>query len=187
MGQYLFDTIDTKEIKFKSIEGDFFIFDIEIYPPEWRKIKEIINGEEKIVRRKIPRIIENAKVKLGENKAEIIKKVNTFNKHDIMYLRYCIPKGGDNWAPETWKLLNVWNEEDRWEYNYKYQNTLFDDEFIPRYKNEVNLFNKKYIDKHFGYNFWKWDLNKFKRQKDIFTKEEKQEIYNLMKNEFSLK
>lgn len=142
MGQYLFDTIDTKEIKFKSIEGDFFIFDIEIYPPEWRKIKEIINGEEKIVRRKIPRIIENAKVKLGENKAEIIKKVNTFNKHDIMYLRYCIPKGGDNWAPETWKLLNVWNEEDRWEYNYKYQNTLFDDEFIPRYKNKITKTTK---------------------------------------------
>ena len=59
--------------------------------------------------------------------------------------------------------------------------------FMPRYKNEVNLFNKKYIDKHFGYNFWKWDLNKLKRQKDIFTKEEKQEIFNMMKQEFSLK
>ena len=59
--------------------------------------------------------------------------------------------------------------------------------FIPRYKNEVSIFNKKYIDKHFGYNFWKWDLNKLKRQKDIFTKEEKQEIFNMMKQEFSLK
>ena len=59
--------------------------------------------------------------------------------------------------------------------------------FIPRYKNAVNLFNKKYIDKHFGYNFWKWDLNKFKRQKDIFTKEEKEKIYNMMQKEFNLK
>ena len=29
-----------------------------------------------------------------------------------------------------------------------------------------------YKDKHFGYNFWKWSNSKFKRQKDIFTKEE---------------
>lgn len=59
--------------------------------------------------------------------------------------------------------------------------------FMPRYKNEVNLFNKKYIDKHFGYNFWKWDLNKFKRQKDIFTKEEKMQLYDMMKKEFNFK
>ena len=58
--------------------------------------------------------------------------------------------------------------------------------FMPRYKNEVVLFNKKYIDKHFGYNFWKWDLNKFKRQKDIFTKKEKQEIFKMIKNEYKI-
>ncbi len=58
--------------------------------------------------------------------------------------------------------------------------------FVPRYKNEVNLFNKKYADKHFGYNFWKWSLSKFKRQKDIFTKEERIKIYEMMKGEFNL-
>ena len=56
--------------------------------------------------------------------------------------------------------------------------------FMPRYKDKVYIFNKKYIDKHFGYNFWKWDLNKIKKQKDIFNKEEKKEIYNMMKKEF---
>ncbi len=59
--------------------------------------------------------------------------------------------------------------------------------FMPRYKNEVLIFNKKYIDKHFGYNFWKYDLNRLKRQKDIFTKEEKLAIYNMLKKEFQLK
>ena len=59
--------------------------------------------------------------------------------------------------------------------------------FIPRYKEQVILFNKKYIDKHFGYNFWKWSLNRFKRQKDIFTKEEKIKIYEMMKEEFNVK
>ena len=39
-------------------------------------------------------------------------------------------------------------------------------------------------DKHFGYNLWKWALNKFKSQKDIFNKEEKIKIFEMMKNEF---
>jgi len=59
--------------------------------------------------------------------------------------------------------------------------------FTPRYKNKLNLFGKTYKDKHFGYNFWKWSLNRFKRQKDIFTKEERLEIYNMMKEEFNIK
>lgn len=59
--------------------------------------------------------------------------------------------------------------------------------FIPRYKNELKIFNKIYKDKHFGYNFWKWSLSKFKSQKDIFTKEERSKIYQMMKEEFNYK
>ena len=59
--------------------------------------------------------------------------------------------------------------------------------FIPRYKNKLKLFNKIYIDKHFGYNFWKWELSKIKRQKDIFSSEEKEKIFEMMKKEFTLK
>lgn len=59
--------------------------------------------------------------------------------------------------------------------------------FVPRYKNTLQLFGKIYKDKHFGYNFWKWSLSKFKCQKDIFTKEEKLKIYEMMKKEFSIK
>lgn len=58
--------------------------------------------------------------------------------------------------------------------------------FFPRYKNELKLFNKVYKDKHFGYNFWKWSNNKLKSQKDIFKKEEKLQIYKMMKNEFEI-
>lgn len=57
--------------------------------------------------------------------------------------------------------------------------------FIPRYKNELKILNKVYKDKHFGYNFWKWSLNKFKCQKDIFTKEERLKIFEMMKEEFN--
>ena len=56
--------------------------------------------------------------------------------------------------------------------------------FVPRYKNELKIFNKVYKDRNFGYNFWKWDLSKFKRQKDIFTKEEKIKIFEMIKKEF---
>ena len=59
-------------------------------------------------------------------------------------------------------------------------------QFLPRYQKEVLLFGKKYRDKHFGYNFWKWANSKLKRQKDIFTKEEKLEIFKMMQNEFAL-
>lgn len=57
--------------------------------------------------------------------------------------------------------------------------------FIPRYRDTITLFDKKYRDKHFGYNMWKWALNRFKSQKDIFTKEEKYQIYEMMKNEWN--
>ena len=59
--------------------------------------------------------------------------------------------------------------------------------FVPRYKNELKLFGKIYKDKHFGYNFWKWALSKFKRQKDIFTKDERLKIFEMMKEEFNIK
>lgn len=57
--------------------------------------------------------------------------------------------------------------------------------FIPRYKNKLEIFNKVYKDKHFGYNFWKWTLSKLKSQKDVFTKEEKLKIFEMMKDEFN--
>ena len=56
--------------------------------------------------------------------------------------------------------------------------------FFPRYKNELMLFDKVYKDRHFGYNFWKWSLSQFKRQKDIFTKEERKKIFQMMQDEF---
>ncbi len=58
--------------------------------------------------------------------------------------------------------------------------------FIPRYQHDLKLFNKIYKDKHFGYNFWKWSLSRFKSQKDIFNKEEKMKIYEMMKEEFKI-
>lgn len=58
--------------------------------------------------------------------------------------------------------------------------------FIPRYREERFILGKKYKDKHFGYNMWKWSLNKFKSQKDIFTQNEKEKLFEMMKNEWNL-
>lgn len=59
--------------------------------------------------------------------------------------------------------------------------------FIPRYDGERLIVNKKYRDRHFGFNMWKWALSNFKVQKDIFTKEEKIKMFELMKNEWKYK
>lgn len=58
--------------------------------------------------------------------------------------------------------------------------------FIPRYKKELELFGKKYKDIHFGYNFWKWESDEQSKQPDIFTKEEKYAIFEMIKKEFNL-
>jgi len=56
--------------------------------------------------------------------------------------------------------------------------------FVPRYKEEIKIFEKTYKDIHFGYNFWKWDLNKNEAQKDIFNNLERNTIFKMMKAEF---
>lgn len=58
--------------------------------------------------------------------------------------------------------------------------------FIPRYDGDRMILNKKYKDKHFGYNMWKWSLSKLKGQKDIFTKEDKGELFQMMQKEWKL-
>ncbi len=58
--------------------------------------------------------------------------------------------------------------------------------FIPRYDGERIILNKKYKDRHFGYNMWKWALSRFKAQKDIFTKEDKEMFFEMMKKEWKL-
>ena len=58
--------------------------------------------------------------------------------------------------------------------------------FVPRYDGEGFILNKKYKDRHFGYNFWKWANSKFRRQKDIFTEEERIKIFEMMKEEFKI-
>lgn len=58
--------------------------------------------------------------------------------------------------------------------------------FVPRYKEEVNILNKTYIDKHFGNNFHKWQLNRFKCQKDIFSENDRKVIFEMMRNEIKV-
>ena len=59
--------------------------------------------------------------------------------------------------------------------------------FFPRYKDEVKIFGKRFIDKHYGYNFWKWNRSRFKKQKDIFTNDERLKICEMIKKELKLK
>ena len=58
--------------------------------------------------------------------------------------------------------------------------------FYPRYKEEVKIFDKKFKDIHFGYNFWKWNDDPEQSQKDIFTQEERNKIFKMIKEEFNI-
>ena len=57
---------------------------------------------------------------------------------------------------------------------------------FEEFKKEFELFGKKYKDLHFGYNFWKWENDEQSKQPDIFTKKEKNAIFEMMKKEFNL-
>ncbi len=59
-------------------------------------------------------------------------------------------------------------------------------QFIPRYKGKREILGKNYKDHHFGYNLWKWSRNRFKAQKDIFSKDEKEKMFTMMKDEFKM-
>ena len=59
-------------------------------------------------------------------------------------------------------------------------------QFIPRYEGKREILGKVYRDRHFGYNMWKWSRNRFKAQKDIFNKDEKEKMFTMMKDEFKM-
>ena len=59
--------------------------------------------------------------------------------------------------------------------------------FVPRYKNELKIFDKIYKDKYFGYNLWKRSLSRLKKHKDIFSSEERKQIFEMIRKEFNIK
>lgn len=74
--------------------------------------------------------------------------------------------------------------------NFSYRdkkNPIVHFHFIPRYNHTVKIFDKKYKDRYFGHKLWRWYNNKFKHQKNIFSKEEINQIYNVMKLNFNVK
>ena len=58
-------------------------------------------------------------------------------------------------------------------------------QYLPRYKGVRNILGKEYNDSHFGFNLWKWAMDEEKCQKDIFTKDERLKMYEMMKSEFN--
>lgn len=55
--------------------------------------------------------------------------------------------------------------------------------FIPRYNHELYFFDKRYVDKHFGENFWKYENSRFKAQKNIYNEAQILVIYQKMYDE----
>lgn len=111
------------EVTFKKIEGDNLIVDIKVCEPYFRKCLELVDGEEKIVRRKFNGIVENNIIFLDKSNSLLLEKVNQLKEGDIVYLEYHIKKGVDSYNTENWQLLNILDEIDMIELSNK--NCLF--------------------------------------------------------------
>lgn len=106
------DTIDRKEITFKSLEGANLICDFEWQKPTWEKVLVEEGGKEVIKRRKVPHIEENAKIKIDTRNRELLGKANMLVDGDIVNMYIYIPKNANYRDIEKWLIVDISDEID---------------------------------------------------------------------------
>ena len=106
------DTIDRKEITFKSLEGANLICDFEWQKPTWEKVLVKEEGKEVIKRRKVPHIEENAKIKIDTRNRELLEKANMLVDEDIVNMYIYIPKNANYRDTNKWLIVDLSDEID---------------------------------------------------------------------------
>lgn len=106
------DTIDRKEITFKSLEGANLICDFEWQKPTWEKVLVEEGGKEVIKRRKVPHIEENAKIKIDTRNRELLGKANMLVDGDIVNMYIYIPKNANYHDTDKWLIVDLSDEID---------------------------------------------------------------------------
>lgn len=106
------DTIDRKEITFKSLEGANLICDFEWQKPTWEKVLVEEEGKEVIKRRKVPHIEENAKIKIDTRNRELLEKANMLVDGDIVNMYFYIPKSANYRDTDKWLIVDLSDEID---------------------------------------------------------------------------
>lgn len=106
------DTIDRKEITFRSLEGANLICDFEWQKPTWEKVLVEEEGKEVIKRRKVPHIEENAKIKIDTTNKELLEKANMLVDKDIVNMYIYIPKNANYRDTNKWLIVDLSDEID---------------------------------------------------------------------------
>lgn len=106
------DTIDRKEITFKSLEGANLICDFEWQKPTWEKVLVEEEGKEVIKRRKVPHTEENAKIKIDTRNRELLEKANMLIDGDIVNMYIYIPKNANYRDTDKWLIVDLSDEID---------------------------------------------------------------------------
>lgn len=123
MGRTFIGMTSIREVTIKGIEGDHLFVDIKVCNPYFERRIEIIDGEEKLVKRKNNGISENNPILLDISNANLLEKVNLLEEGDIVYLKYHIEEGVDSYNTEKWKLLDILDDIDMLELSN--ENCLF--------------------------------------------------------------
>lgn len=106
------DTIDRKEITFRSLEGANLICDFEWQKPTWEKVLVEEEGKEVIKRRKVPHTEENAKIKIDTRNRELLEKANMLIDGDIVNMYIYIPKNANYRDTNKWLIVDLSDEID---------------------------------------------------------------------------
>lgn len=106
------DTIDRKEITFRSLEGANLICDFEWQKPTWEKVLVEEEGKEVIKRRKVPHTEENAKIKIDTRNRELLEKANMLIDGDIVNMYIYIPKNANYRDTDKWLIVDLSDEID---------------------------------------------------------------------------
>lgn len=129
MGRTFIGMINISEVTIKGIERNHLFVDIKVCEPFFEKRIEIIDGEEKVVKRKNNGISENNPILVDKSNTNLLKKVNLLEEGDIVYLKYHIEKDVEINNTENWNLLDILDDIDIMELNNR--NTLIPIE-IPK-------------------------------------------------------
>lgn len=106
------DTIDRKEITFKSLEGANLICDFEWQKPKMLPTLIEEGGQTVIRKRKHHFTAENVKIKMDTNNKELIEKANMLVKEDKVYMCFHIPKNANYRDTDKWLIVDLSDEID---------------------------------------------------------------------------
>jgi hypothetical protein len=111
---------ETREVKFRRLEGEYFVCDFE-----WQKAKKVkkivnVNGKNEIKNVTYHPVEKEAKIKLDINNQQLKEKAILLKKGDIISICYRISAWVDEYDISKWKIIDILDEIDLLEISNKH-------------------------------------------------------------------